>query len=422
MAEPTLNSKVALDESVISFCFKIAQKLGLHAHCNDQPYVTITDDEVEDSEANGSAGEGKAVCVTIRNANDLHHLWSLQRETGAGAIEAEPIGDPQTVSDIAAFVLQPYNVRRGHAFLAGCVFDPQAFLQLQVLNTPAGAETSIIEDYWFDRDGCQVDPTLRQQLHLEYEEVISGTRLRRTDRDTVTNWIDAASSQLQDAQCVGVSVVWCRFVMGKVRIQFDSGKSTLIAFDGWARLWSDGEIRSPKFKCPTTGLESYEIVCLDDGTITVSEAVGICEQSGIEVMRSELKRCSVTKKLARRSLMTMCPIANSLLLIDHAVECQWCQRLVSEQLIENGRCESCCHLAPIGSLDERVVGLKDSVPNLGGMVRWSGWSDGQHVLLVGKRLLREELFLIRREGYRIIRRGLRRRWSGRWHFEDTQDA
>ncbi|MEZ6087466.1 MAG: hypothetical protein R3C05_05440 [Pirellulaceae bacterium] len=290
--------------------------------------------------------------------------------------------------------------------------EPRAVLRISV----GDRSKSAIVHHWFDRDGSRLVSDLIEQLGLD-QLVVAERRLRENDQPNVSEWIDAVTGGLDSSTLVGATIAWCRWVSGKVRVQFDNGRYDFVEFQGWAAQWAAGQIESPKFRCLHSNLESYNIVCLNDGTVTVQEAVDKCEQSGEEAFRDAMQKCCVSGKRVLKSLLTTCPISMERFLPDLAEKCSCCQRDVSPGTICSGICQHCRELAPIDASHPVVSRLQESHGGYRKIRRWKGWVSDDLAVLVGSRLLSEDLIVLNVGDGEIRRTAHRSKLTTTWKFD-----
>lgn len=355
------------------------------------------------------------VPLDLDRIQDLPRLWEMQRNLVGGAIEAVPADEPTQVASIAHAILKPYRVRDGKVQLAGCVLEAQPFLRI----TTYQADNDKLSHHWFDRDGSLLLDELPKRFDIQ-ELVAVESRLRETDGPTVNTWIDAVTRDMDREQLVGATVVWFRQVIGKIRFQFESGVYASLPFNGWAIDWAAGWFDSPRFVCPESGIESYNIVCLDDGTVTVAEAVGVCDATGKETLKGELQNCTVSEKSVRSDQLISCPVSGDRLLPNLGDSCAWCRRTVSPAAMMDGRCGDCRKLAPIGVENPVVKSVREQRTGCAKMKHWKGWISDDLAVLVGSNWLREMMVVVSLADMRIIRTAARRRLSTSWQFDDQE--
>lgn len=406
MVDSTLLKQGVFDLSTRQFVQAVADSIGLTVFAHDDGSLELKLASIESPEAS------QAQVLLLRTFSDLTQLWALQRETACGAAETSPAKDPTQIALFAAEILRPYHVRDGRVQMAGCTMEPRAILRISSLER----STSTIVHQWFDRDGSHLTSDLQRELGLD-QLVVAERKLREGDRASVTEWIDAATNGIDPSTLVGAAIAWCRWVNGKVRFQFDNGRYDFVEFEGWAAKWVAGEIESPKFRCPRSHLESFNIVCLEDGTVTVQEAVGKCEQSGEEAFCETLQECAVSGKRVLASLLTMCPISRERFLPELAEKCSWCDREISPSRMLSGVCEQCRQLQPIDTDHHAIEQLRKSQPQYDRIHRWQGWVSDDLALLVGRRMLNEVMIVMRVHDGHIVRVAQKSRFSKSWKFD-----
>ncbi|QDS86812.1 hypothetical protein EC9_09860 [Rosistilla ulvae] len=405
MADPTVLNESGLDAASRDYVAWVADALSLQMQTDSGggiallPLAPPADNEPP-----------PAAPISFDTTGDLAKLWDLQRQFVGGATEAQASGEPSHVPGIAAVVLEPYKIRDGRVQLAGCTLEPRPFLRISTL----GSE---IEHHWFGRDGIKIDTDLLNRLNLDRLDAIP-PRLKPGDQSTMTAWIDAAASSLGTTQRIGVTVAWSQWVAGKVRIQFDQGAQTSLAFQGWAIEWEKGLLPPPMFKCPITDIESYDLVCTEDGTITAREGVGRCELTQKEVLRTELGQCAISGKNVLVDMLTTCPISDERFLTDLAKKCEWCKRLVSPHAMDQKRCKQCSDPKQDDALETIASDLQTKHPEFSKLSHWKGWVSPELALLVGRGWISETLVLISRPDLQILRTGTRQRFSRHWRLDD----
>ena len=351
-------------------------------------------------------------------------LQELAKRTAAGIIEAVPASDPQRVRDLSPAILRRYQVRQGHAELSGCSLEPRPFLRL-TFGEGVG-QPDLVRHLWFADDGQPVEPTLLRRLHFDRLDPVK-PRLREGDAANIDRWIAAAwagseeeTTSVRDTlprqRLISATLGWCRRASGKVAIVFEAGPTAEIPFDGWAADFASGETRPAPFRCPRTGLESDQVIALDDGTVTVPAATDRCAQTGKEVFAETLARCELTGKRVLPECLIRGAVTGRRLLADAAAECQWCQRLVVPGELAAGLCRDCRQRQPVDVPDPLLEKLRKACPEMARFRRWTGWRDGQVGVFVGRRGFREGLLVADVATGTIRRVGRRWRLGGRWQL------
>lgn len=367
----------------------------------------------------------RSVAEWLRKASEI------QAESGGGAYEAEPTDEPATIHEIAGALLQPYRVRDGQVRLAGCTLDEFAHLRIGYFETgeskndcPQDSNATLHYRFLSSNGVTVEEPTIRAMGFANLQPV--PRRLRAADHSGIETWVRIAcesisAAQLSAAQLIDRTVIWNRRASGKIVVQFQNGRSVSIPFDGLARNLATTIESPPMFHCPVTGLGSYNIVQLPDGTITVAEAIGVCEVSGEELLQRDLGRCELTGKTVKTSLLEPCEITGQRALNDQLVKCTWCESLVVPGEIREGLCSRCAGRGHLEVNSPEIQQLITRNPTLGvefargGLSGWIGKNLG---LLVVTSLVQQRMFVVRTETGSVIRSGRRRRPFGKWQIHE----
>ena len=353
----------------------------------------------------------------------LSWLASLSDQTNPVVFEATPAGDVQHVRDLSPSILGAYQVRQGHVELAGCTLEPRPFLRL----TFPASQPDRLHHRWFGGDGQPLEAELTRRLGLTQLQP-AAARLRDGDGAMIQQWIEAALAACQAAgqselieagRLLAATVAWCRWASGKVAISFTSGQRVEIPFEGWAIEFRTNRLLPLPYCCAESGLASHHLCALDDGTVTVVEALGRCEESGVETLAARLGTCEVTGRRVLKERMVCCPISGKPMLPREAARCQWCDRRVAPDQLQDGRCGDCRHGAPIAvPRDDRLLQqLVTQQPALARYTRWRGWRNEQVAVLIGARWGGEVVVICDAPSGRIRRQAHRGRLLRRWHWQ-----
>jgi hypothetical protein len=259
--------------------------------------------------------------------------------------EAAPHDEPHSIHEIAGALLRPYQVREGHVALAGCTLEERPTLRLDFANgegTAAkrrvGGEEGVRTEY-FGPDGGACEGAALERLGLLRVESVE-SRLRRSDEASIDRWI-AAVDPSDRTSLVDVWVLWNTWAAGKILVQFDAGESTTIPFAGWARDFALGRQVPPPLRCEESGCESYQVVRLEDGTITVAEALSRCGKTGREVLRDRLVRCEVSGLQIAPEEAERCAVSGRTADRSFLEACACCGRMVVPGVLQGGMCDAC---------------------------------------------------------------------------------
>lgn len=369
--------------------------------------------------------ESESVAAWLRQARQV------AQQSSSGAWEAEPEGDPETIREIAGALLSPFMIRDGHSRLAGCTLEKRPTLRLGRLSEQvdaSGERTLRVQSRYYAADGSPWDGDTVTRRGWERLRT-TPNRLRASERTSIEAWVAAVAGEDPDAlanDLVDVTVLWCRWTSGKIIIQFDSGPSASIPFAGWASDYALGRLQPARFHCARTGLESYQVIALEDGTVTVPEAVGRCELTGRELLTDALATCAASGMRVDRERLVPCEATGRLAIPDHLVRCHWCDRRLMPDQIQRGRCEQCRHAGPIAPDDPQLQPLREHHPQalaeLGGGRGWTGWTAGDVGVIVGGGMFTQRLLVFDPLRGTLIRRGTRGRFSRRWKVETVAEA
>lgn len=353
--------------------------------------------------------------IAKQNAADsLSGLEATARFLEAAAIpaaEAEPRGQPAHVHQLATLLMKPFRLCAGTIHVAGCVMDRRPFLRLTLLQQ--SVEDSMLKHRWYGPDGKQLSTEDVARLGLHDLKPLQ-RRLRGGDAESVRSWI-------HNDVAVGVGpvlavIAWCNWISGKLRLGF-ADRSVYVPFEGWAMEFASGQRQVPRYRCPHTGEQGYELLMLEDGTITVASATGHCEATGRQVLRSQLRRCAITGMTCATTELTRCPISGELGLTSQLELCQWCGRGVLPQCAPGGRCDECVDLRAVvtgDAVDKALAPVADQVEPWG---RKRGRILGDLVLLTGRQRLRERMLVLDSGRGKVVRSGWRRLPWGAWQIE-----
>lgn len=385
--------------------------------------------------AGSSRHRNHSVAGTAQSSDPLERLYGMlapdrmavvdwlqravvtQSERAGGAWEAEPDGEPTTIHEIAGPLLEPYRVRNGQARLAGCTLDELAHLRIGWVN-----EVGSFEYRFLSSSGQILKASERDQRGFNELHSVP-CRLRASDQAGIRDWVKIGHEGVPAENLIDVTVLWSRRAAGKIVVQFESGRSASITFNGWARDYATAVMHPPMYTCEKTGLESYQIIELQDGSITVAEAVGRCELSGAELFRDSLQICQLTGRLVDQELLGRCAITGRLAIKDLLEGCGWCGRLAVPGVISDGICSRCVGRDSMAVGQPEIRKLLERNPDLGAMLKrgsLSGWAEPELALVVATRLSQQSMHVFRPSDGLLLRRGVRRRPFGKWQITACQ--
>ncbi len=334
------------------------------------------------------------------------------------AVHAAPAHQPTSVHEITPQLFKAYTVDGGHAQLSGCRLDDSPLLRLTYRDSSGVTSSPQLVHTFFDENGLPLPTELSIALRLD--DLIPSKRRSRNLSVSDTQKLIESGKQSPSAHEAGIegkpivaAIVWCKHVDGKLSIQIGN-ESVAIPFAGWAQLLADGREKPPPFACSLSGLASYHLAALDDGRITLAEAIGECEESGRRVLAADLETCDATGKRALPEYLQTCPVTRGRVLASVMITCNMCRQEVSPSAIRSGRCAACRSLAPISKDEPRMARVLGEYPKLD---RWRSWRIAEtltaYVLTAGA-LLRRLLVVVDKETMEVLRLGVGTRFLPNW--------
>jgi hypothetical protein len=267
-------------------------------------------------------------------------------------------------------------------------------------------------------DGRPIDESLLSALGARELKPLDDRPPRIKEEDT-TAWLDFGQQHApvvaegQHTDLLLVTVIWCKYAQGKLRFAVGNSRAET-DFQGWARLLVDGTTTPPAFRCPETGQQSYHLVAIEDGRITVPQAVAVCEQSGRRVLTSDLEQCCITGRSVLSELLETCPVSGERLLPSATVRCSQCLQAVSPRCIRGGRCRACQSPESVLRDDPRIARVLGEYE---GLDRWSRWrlaETATSYILIASAWVRRLLVVLDKESLELIRLAEGTRFSSNW--------
>ena len=361
--------------------------------------------------ADGIGAQPEAECLSCDSRlfrwliDQLRHLDGIQH--------AAPTEQPVGVHQIAQQIFAAYEVKRGTAHLSGCTLDDRSFLRVTYL-TPDRDSPDPVQQRFFDAEGGEVDEHLVAALGLE--QLKPAAVVPRLPTYELQQWLAVAESQESRATAgegIVSTLIWCKHA--QVKMSFAIGESTAEqSFSGWAQQLGDGTQKPPPFRCPVTALESYCLDLTDDGRVTVSEAVALCEETGRRVLVTELETCSVTGKQVCADALDVCPVTMELVLRSALDRCSMCDQLVSPTSLKNGRCSACTGLKPVSKDDPRMARVLGEYPKLDRWGRWRLAETARAYILMASAMIKRLLVVVEKESLEPQRVAISSRFSAQW--------
>jgi hypothetical protein len=156
------------------------------------------------------------------------------------------------------------------------------------------------------------------------------------------------------------------------------------------------------------------VVTLEDGRITVPQAIAVCEESGRHVLISDLETCAITGRSVLSEMLETCPVSGQRLMATAMVPCSQCLQAVSPHCIRGGRCGACRSLQPVLPDDPRVARVLGEYEKLDRWSRWRIAETATRYILTAGTLVRRILIVLEKESLAIIRLADGTRFSKSW--------
>jgi hypothetical protein len=302
-----------------------------------------------------------------------------------------PRDQPERVHQIAAILLNAYQVDQGNTHIAGCHFEDVPFLRVTTL--AQDADEPAFTHALYDAGGAPVSETLAGELGLANTKDLD---YHPTGRPPGID--SAANLPVGVAQPAAISaVVWAKRVSGN--LQFTIGDASARApFEGWA-----GNLKAQPVPCPLTGNPTWHLTALGNGKIAAAEEVAECELTGRVVLRRDLVTCAVTGQRVARDLCQECPTTGEPSLREEFAECDRCGQRVSRASLTAGRCGACRTMRRPPPTDPSLLAILAAHPSLAALGHWRLAETRTVYLLRGAKLLARYLIVLDRHTLSVLR-------------------
>jgi hypothetical protein len=334
-------------------------------------------------------------------------------------VHAAPTARQASVPEITTRLFQAYTVQGGSARLGGCSLEDRPLLRYTYSIGRTGSDLGPrLVHVYASPDGRPIDEDLLSALGARELAPVSGRppRVSSTERVRWRNFGEQHAPIAADGeQCefLLATTIWCKYAQGKVLFEIGENRAET-EFQGWAKLLVDGTTPPPMFRCPETGLESYEVLALDDGRITVPEAVTVCEESGRRVLTTDLEACCVTNRHVLPEHLHTCPVCGDRLLQSVMVSCAGCREQVSPHCVRDGRCAACRSMESVRKDDPRLARVLGEYERLDRWRRWRLSETSQSYILSAHSLLRRLLIVLNKESLLVTHLADAGRFSSNW--------
>jgi hypothetical protein len=371
----------------------------------------FTFDQLPESEAAGV--ERFSLCCPLFD-------WTIQRLRRVGdVVHAAPAGQPASVNQLTSRLFGAYTVADGNVRLGGFALEDQPLVRYTYRIRPTQEETvGRLSHVYVSIEGQPVDDDLLAGLHVHDLAPYEGRPPRISDEEK-GRWLAAGGqrkpvlSDDEQAELLVATVVWCKYFHCKLLFEIGDARAEL-PFDGWAQLLADGKIEPPQFRCPETERTSYHVAATDDGRVTVSEAIAVCDESGQRVLESDVEACDATGKWALREYLQPCPVTAQRVLQSALVVCSMCRQKVSPDCVANTLCRACRTMNPISRDDPRMARVLGEYAKLDHWSRWQIAETDTSYILSATSLFRRLLLVLDKESLEAIHLAESIRFARRW--------
>lgn len=346
------------------------------------------------------------------NSPLFHWLLAYFREH---PLHLAPVDQVQRVHQLTPVLFDCFQLKRGVLQLGGCNLSDRPLLRL----TQATADYQL-QHHYFDLLGNPLDRILIKDLGLGDLQPFRQSHVRppMMTLDQLASWrrfMEQTPEPTDVSQkAVFVAVVWCKHAAGELVASGEADRLRL-PFEGWAAQLLSGAVKPPPYREPTTGDTSYELVRLDDGTLTAATAAGLCSVSGKRALRNELSACAVTGKRALRELLVACPVTGDLVLDEALATCEQCRQSVGTHCLDEQQvCLACRNLKPAGAEDPRLARTLGEYPGLGVWRRWRMAETKQAYILTASAVFRQLILVLDSDSLAPLHVATRSRFTRHW--------
>jgi hypothetical protein len=332
---------------------------------------------------------------------------------------ATPKEQPASVHELTARLFAAYHVESGTVRLGGCRLEDRPLLRYTYrVRTLQGNSRARLVHLYAAVDDRPLDGHLVAALGLE-ELTPLDTPPPRVSSDDLFHWLDFAEKHApvvpdnEQVELLLTTVIWCKHVCGKLLFEIGAGRGEM-TFQGWAELLASGAVAPPPFRCPQTGRESYDLVATVDGRVSVPEALASCEESGQEVLESDLQTCAVTGRRVLPEYLTPCPVSGKRVLPSTLIACSQCQQQVSPLVVRDGLCQACRSLKPVSREDPKLARVLGEYGHLDQWLRWRMAETASVYILIASSFLRRLLLVLDKDTLEVAHLADGFRFSRKW--------
>ncbi len=345
--------------------------------------------------------------------------WIRQLDARHRVFHAAPEDQPRSVHELSSLLFSAYQFPKGKIHLGGCTLEDQALLRFTYTSSEATVPaTGELVHTFLTTEGQAVKPAWIRTLGLgrltayPQKPPAIGAAQAAKWQEMIGQQAEGQHGPVSNNQLLAITVVWCKYAEGTLVFSADD-RAVEVPFSGLAQLFSSQT--PPPVVCPVTGKSSHEVEVLDDGRITVPDAVGICEISGKRVLTVELTTCETTGKTALAEYFETCPVSARRVLRDEFQACAMCGQSVAKDILKQKNCSACNSLHPVRKDDPRIARVLGQYSKLD---RWRGWRIGETAsvyVLTATAVLRRLLLVLDQDTLEPRRIAFGSRLHRRWN-------
>ena len=259
-------------------------------------------------------------------------------ETSSDFCHFAPADQPSSLHEISDAIYRPFTESASDVIkfhISGCQFDPVPFVQM------ASGEYRVL-------NGQSVSNQHARSLGLDRLQVLTTPPpawLNLPSRQEILQELHSLSERekLAENRTGPQRIIWCHHVHGVLSAEAPQD-STEIMFSVWATRLLSNLDQCPPWKCPLTGIETYQLACDDEGMIGAWELMETCPETGKRLLPNNLAFCQSTQQRVAKTALTHCPASGHDYLTRLGTPCRGCGQQVDPGCLEKHQCSTCRNL------------------------------------------------------------------------------
>lgn len=322
---------------------------------------------------------------------------------------ARPVTQPDAVHELSARLFDAYTLDGGQAHLAGCHFEAVPLVRYTRVEDDDDSPT--VTHRFFDELGEVIDWPQVELLGIDHVAPLNESA-PRLEEGRLARMLGSARHAAGGEEPTLVTIVWAKRAWGRLRFEFGD-ESVDAVFDGWART-----LTAPPVVCPQTGVETFHLTTIEDGTLAAAEQVARCAVTGHRHLVRDLVRCAATGKLAEADFFDACAATGDRVLTTKLVRCDRCGLKVSPSVINPGDCDA-CHVMKRVSPDNRELKLALMKRPVFSSGKWMVAETPTAYILESTGWLRRRVLTLDRKTYAVLHAAEAARFSSTWRTLPT---